>query len=238
MNRHLYSYLDYTKEPWGKLFYEVIWHQLPDMSGKNILDFGSGFGITASHFSQNNNVTAVEPSQDMINFGSSAGFRQICGGIEKLKQMPEKSFDFIICHNVLEYADDRCDIIGAFCRLLKDDGKISIVKHNKNGRIMQKAIFDYDVESVVKMLNNENLSSRKFGEIKIYNDSDLLDFSDDKLKISACFGVCTFYGLQNNDIKFSDKWFSDMLNLEMRVSQIDDFRNIAFYHHILLEKNQ
>lgn len=236
MNEHLYSYLDYTKQPWGKLFYEIIWSQMPDCSGKDILDFGSGFGITASHFSKYGKVTAVEPSQDMTVLGANSGFNQVIGGIEKLKEMPDNSFDLIICHNVFEYAENREEIIGEFCRLLRDDGRISIVKHNKNGRIMQKAVFDYEIESVLKMLNNENLISRKFGEIKIYDDKDLLSLADDKLEVEDCFGVCTFYGLQNNDIKFTDKWFSDMLSLELKVSKMDVFRNISFYHHLLLKK--
>ena len=48
------EYYQLTKQPWGKLFYETIWEQIDIVNGKtcNILDFGSGFGITAKHYSE------------------------------------------------------------------------------------------------------------------------------------------------------------------------------------------
>lgn len=235
-NKHLYSYLDYTKQPWGKLFYLLVWKQMPELHGKKILDFGSGFGITADYLSRDNNVVAIEPSRDMLSLGDkNSNFVQINGGAEELKRLDDKSFDCIVCHNVFEYAKDKDAILNEFVRLLKDDGFISIVKHNKAGRIMQKAIFDYDIKSVKTMLNNQNLTSQKFGEIRVYNDDELLI---NGLYTDECYGVCTFYGLQNNDIKFSKKWIDEMLDIELSVSQIDDFRNIAFFHHLILRKKK
>ena len=34
-NKSILSYLDYTKQPWGKLFYKIIWAQLPIILRKN-----------------------------------------------------------------------------------------------------------------------------------------------------------------------------------------------------------
>ena len=101
-NKKLYSYFDYVNEPWGRLFYLCTWKQLPELKGKKILDFGSGFGITAEHLSKDNEVIAVEPSEDMIKIGNkgNATFKQIIGGLEDLKQFADGTFDCIICHNV------------------------------------------------------------------------------------------------------------------------------------------
>lgn len=101
---------------------------------------------------------------------------------------------------------------------------------------MQKAIFDYDLNSVNTMLDNNNLKSENFGEINIYDDFSLEKYSDYKLKIEKILGICTFYGLQNNDIKSDPNWITDMKSLEMRVSEINKFRDIAFFHHIILKK--
>lgn len=218
-NQNLLSYLDYTKQPWGKLFYKIIFKQLPECKNKRILDFGSGFGITANHMAKSNRVTAVEPSDDMLTLGSYDEDITLYKNAEILSQLPDKSFDAIICHNVLEYTDNRREILRQFCSL-----------------VMQKAVFDYEIDSVKKMLNNENLTSVKFGEIRIYENKDLINDSDSKLKLDSCYGICTFYGLQNNNIKFCDSWINTMLDLELSVSQIEEFRNIAFYHHLILKK--
>lgn len=234
-NKKLYSYFDYVNEPWGRLFYLCTWKQLPELKGKKILDFGSGFGITAEHLSKDNEVIAVEPSEDMIKIGgkTKANFKQIISGLEALNQFADGTFDCIICHNVFEYVDDRNIFLTEFSRILKNDGFVSIVKHNKAGRIMQKAVFDYDIEAVKTLLNGGVNTSRNFGEIKTYEDTDLLV---DNLVIDKCYGICALYGLQNNDIKYKDGWQETMLDIETTVSEIEAFRSIAFFHHVILRK--
>lgn len=51
---------------WERLFKKIVWKQLGDLEGKKILDFGSGEGITANHFAKENNVTAIEPSEEKL----------------------------------------------------------------------------------------------------------------------------------------------------------------------------
>lgn len=233
-NKKLYSYFDYVNEPWGRLFYLCAWKQLPELKGKKVLDFGSGFGITAEHLSKDNDVIAVEPSEDMIKIGCNANatYNQIVGGFEELKQFADETFDCIICHNVFEYVEDRNVILAEFSRILKKDGFVSIVKHNKAGRIMQKAVFDYDIEAVKALLNGGVNISRNFGEIKTYEDDAL---SLNNFVIEKCYGICAFYGLQDNKIKYKSDWLATMLDIELTVSEREDFRNIAFFHHLILK---
>ena len=66
MDNKLKNYHENTEKPWSKLFYKMVWYQLGNQSSKNILDFGSGFGITANHLAANNTVTAIEPNIEMI----------------------------------------------------------------------------------------------------------------------------------------------------------------------------
>ena len=71
---------------WEKLAKVIIWNQIEELKGKTILDFGSGTGITADHFAANNQVTAIEPSKDMLaNQVNANCYRQIVGSTEKLK---------------------------------------------------------------------------------------------------------------------------------------------------------
>lgn len=57
------------------------------------------------------------------------------------------------------------------------------------------------------------------------------------LKTESVFGIRTFWDLQQNqDRHGSEDWQEKMANLEMRVSQIDEYRDIAFFHHLILRK--
>lgn len=45
---------------WERLFKRIVWKQLGEIRGKQILDFGSGEGITANYLAENNNVITIE----------------------------------------------------------------------------------------------------------------------------------------------------------------------------------
>lgn len=233
---NIQGYLEYVRAPWGKLFYKLAWHNI-ECKGKRILDFGSGFGITADHFAEYNNVTAVEPNEEMLKHRfADNNYEQIAGGIETLKDIPSRAFDVILCHNVMEYLNDREELLSEFSRLLKEDGFISVIKHNRAGKIMQKAVFEYDIDTALKLLENGNAESVNFGTINEYDDHKLEEYCKGILKIHKVYGLRIFYALQRNELKTNDEWFSDMYALECRAEEIPEFRDVAFFHHIILRQ--
>lgn len=103
MNQELKKYYNNLQKPWSQLFYEIVNHQLSFINNRDILDFGSGFGILSDALAQNNRVTAIEPNEDMINNRiQNNKYIQITGGLPELKKLADNSFDVIIFHNVLE----------------------------------------------------------------------------------------------------------------------------------------
>ena len=231
------GYFDTVNAPWGKIFYELAWHHL-EFEGKRILDFGSGFGLTANHLAKKNDVVAVEPNEEMLEYRVCENeYEQIVGSIESLKSMPDNSFDVIVCHNVLEYMNNREEVLAELSRLLKDDGMISIIKHNKAGKIMQKVVFEYNVEDALKLLENENVASVNFGVIDEYENGALETYSKGKLKIENVYGLRMFYALQRNELKTDEAWLSNMFEIECKAEQLPEFRDIAFFHHVILKPN-
>ena len=53
--------------PWEKLLKQMVWRQLGDLHDCRMLDFGSGSGITASHYARYNAVLAIETSEEAVN---------------------------------------------------------------------------------------------------------------------------------------------------------------------------
>ena len=129
----LEHYRNMLKQPWGKIQYEITFAQLAHLEGKKILDFGSGFGLVSEFLSRKNQVTSVEPNEEMLYANSSTSYEKLWGSIDQLARFTDKSFDLVLCHNVLEYIDpnDRKDYLLEFKRILKDEGLISIIKHNQ-----------------------------------------------------------------------------------------------------------
>lgn len=222
---------------WERLFKKIIWQQMGDISGKKILDFGSGEGITANHFACKNDVTAVEPSEDMLaNAWKDNEYLQLIGDVRTLSQFEDDAFDVVICHNVLEYIDDKETVIKELTRVLKKDGCLSIAKHNRAGRVMQMAVLLDDIEQANALLDGENGTASKFGTIRYYEDDDITKWSPN-LSVSDVYGIRTFWDLQQNQDKHGDEeWQKRMVQLEMRISQIPEYRDVSFFHHIFFQK--
>lgn len=224
--------------PWEKLLKRIVWLQLGELKGKKILDFGSGFGVTADRYARDNQVTAIEPSEESVRQRwKENAYEQIVGGLEELKKLEDESFDVIFCHNVLEYAAEREQIIKQLYRLLKRDGMLSVVKHNRAGRIMLETVLHNNFESANALLDGADAVASKFGTIRYYEDPDVVRWSDNGLSVQKVYGIRTFWDLQQNqEIENDTAWQEKMIQIEMRVSEVEAFRAVAFFHHILLGK--
>ena len=60
-----------------------------------------------------------------------------------------------------------------------------------------------------------------------------------RLKLVDSYGSRTFWDLQQKQEKHDqEEWQERMIQLEMRVSQMDDYRRIAFFHHLVFTKEE
>ncbi|MBW9152185.1 class I SAM-dependent methyltransferase [Clostridium estertheticum] len=241
MNNDFKSYLENVKKPWGVMFYRVVWEQLSQITNSKILDFGSGLGITANHLAKNNEVVAIEPNADMVEMRiCENNYKQMIGDIDQLKQQEDSSFDLVVCHNVLEYAENPKEIFREFYRVLRPNGIISMVKHNHAGRIMSKVIFENDMDEAIRLLNGGVSNVANFGQVNYYNINDIRGWIGElDINIEKVLGIRTFFALHpNNEIRYDPIWQEKMFEVEMMVSDIEDYINISFYNHVLLKKTR
>lgn len=239
MTNDLKTYLENLNSPWSTLFYRVVWEQLSQITNSKILDFGSGLGITANHLAKSNDVFAIEPNAEMIEKRMCENnYQQIIGDIEQLKQQEDNSFDVVVCHNVLEYVKEQKDIFREFYRILKPNGIISIVKHNHLGKIMEKVVYENNVDEALYLLNGGTVSMPEFGQVNYYDINDILEWvSDMNVNIEKVLGVKTFWALQqNHELKNQPDWEEKMFEIEMKVCNIDKYINISYFNHVLLKK--
>ena len=222
---------------WERLLKKIVWAQLGNIQGMYILDFGSGEGVTANHLAKHNRVVAIEPSEKMLDGRwTDFAYTQIQGDVSNLLDFEDNTFDMVICHNVLEYIEDKKAVLAQLYRILKPNGMLSVVKHNRAGRVMQMAVLLDDFEKANALLDGLDSTASKFGTIRYYENESVSEWIPG-LKLSAFFGIRTFWDLQQNQEKHdSEAWQSKMMQLEMRVSQMDAYREIAFFHHLLYTK--
>ncbi len=222
---------------WELLQKKMTWEQLKFIHNKKVLDFGSGNGMTADHFAIDNDVIAIEPDEKMLQDRFTENdYIQINADMGELKNFEDESFDVILCHNVFEYAGEREKIIKEFSRILKTNGYLSILKHNKAGRVMQMVVLLNNFEHANELLEGKNGRAQQFGTINYYEDREIIEWSD-KFKIERIRGVRTFWALQQNQEIHKDKtWQDQMLQMELKVSELEEYKAIASFHHVILRK--
>ncbi|MBX4262863.1 methyltransferase domain-containing protein (plasmid) [Clostridium estertheticum] len=238
LNEYLQNFKNKIKSPNIVMLYKLKWAQLErhiETKNLKILDFGSGFGTTANYLAKNNEVIAIDPNSDMVEERECENkYSQIIGKFEKLNDFDDNTFDVIICHNVLEFASERAEIVKEFSRILKSGGVLSIVKNNNDGRIMSKAIAN-DIDGAVDLLEGGHISNT-FGKVFVYNPEELTKWGCN-LKIEKILSLQTFFGLQRNEnIKLEPQWMDKVFDIEMKVSDLEPYKSVSLFNHVLLRK--
>ena len=236
MVANIQAYLENLQQPWGQLYYDILFEQLQDIKGKRVLDFGSGFGLVANHLAKENQVLAVEPNQEMVALRvQDHPYQQLVGSLDQLASLEDASFEVILCHNVLEYVEDRKAILKEFTRLLKPGGLLSIVKHNEVGRVLQTVVFENETRKALALLAGQDLETHSMGLAQAY-DLDVA-VEDLALEVKDYQGIRVFYGLQDNRFKGQEGWRESMLQMELAVCQEPPYRDMAFFQHYWLTRS-
>ena len=230
------QYKQMLEQPWGKIQYEITFAQLVHLKNKKILDFGSGLGLVSQFLSENNEVVAIEPEKEMLFAYPNHTYEKILGSLEQVKKFEAESFDIVLCHNVLEYIEEnnRENYLSELKRVLKQDGKLSIIKHNQVGKIMQAVVFSNDVDQALDLLKGNEFRSVSFNSGITYTIDKLLEIS--KMKLDKYQAIRTFYSLQMNEVKIQDKWIEKMTEMELAVCDLYPYKDISFLQHVWLMK--
>ena len=101
---------------------------------------------------------------------------------------------------------------------------------------MHKAVFEYNIDEVMALLNGENSISQNFGTINEYEIEDLKDCFAERFVLDKVSGIRTFFGIQPNSFKSEPDWGEKMFMLECAVESDAAFTNVAFFQHLLLKK--
>ncbi|WP_100523516.1 class I SAM-dependent methyltransferase [Mycobacteroides abscessus] len=92
----------------------------------------------------------------------------IQGQIENVEELLKgKTFDWIICHNVLGYLEQPEKALEKLCSLLNPRGCISIITHNPVAKVLKKAIVEMDFSRAKEMINKEKEFNTLIGALMV-----------------------------------------------------------------------
>lgn len=241
-NAENYFYM-VEQTPWGKLFYDIVFAQLTEHTTTHlkILDFGSGLGKTANHYAKHHQVYAYEPDLDILEYAyTDHDYLQLTMDFTAFMRYltdHKLSFDLILCHNVLDYIENQEEVILSLSKCLTSKGKLSVIKHQELGHLVNDAVFNDDPQLVLKKLDGLPTQT-SFGKINYCTQEELSQWlSTDSIDLIDVMGIRNFYALsQNNQIKYTENWYKNMLELELRVCKDATFIPLAFFNHLIFQK--
>jgi S-adenosylmethionine-dependent methyltransferase len=166
------KYAVYLDTPEGRLRSDLAFANLQDFLAlqdkKSLfaLDLGSGPGVTAIRLARLGiHVTMLDSSPAMLELAQRAAREAGVSGKVVLQHgdaaqsdhlLPPRSFDLILCHNILEYCDDVPAVLRSAVLLLRDSSAIlSVLVRNQAGDVLKAAIQAGDLAAAEKGLTAE-----------------------------------------------------------------------------------
>ena len=186
------KYAAYLETPGGRLRSDLAFANLHDFLPQQAeqplraLDLGCGTGATAIRLARLGiHVTGVDCSAAMLDIAQREALEGGVAGKIVLKHgeaaqlaslFPARSFDVILCHNILEYVDDPGAVLRDAARALRGSSAIvSVLVRTQAGEVLKAAIRAGDLDEA------ENGLMAEWGEESLYGGRVRL-FSNDSMQ--------------------------------------------------------
>jgi S-adenosylmethionine-dependent methyltransferase len=185
------QYAVYLETPEGRLRSDLAFANLQDFLPSQAqpslcaLDLGCGTGAVAVRMARLGiHVTLLDSSPAMLDIAKRAA--REAGVMDKVvlqhgdaaqlaNLFPTRSFDVIVCHNILEYFDDPAAVLRGAASALRDSSAIlSVLVRNQAGEVLKAAIQAGDLAAAEHGLTAEwGQDSLYGGRVRLFTSAGL-----------------------------------------------------------------
>ena len=245
-------YAAYLETPEGLLRSDLAFANLqeflPAATGGNslrALDLGCGTGSAAVRLARLGvDVTLLDSSPTMLELaeraiveaGASENTTVKYGDAARLADIFQaRSFDIILCHNLLDYVDDPGDVLRGAVRLMRDSSAIlSVLVRSQAGEVLKAALRNGDLAAAEHTLTAEwGEESLYGGGVRLFTQATLEAILEDaSLTITAQRGVRVVADYLPAEISRSAE-YERIFALERKLGDRREFFGIARYMHCL-----
>jgi S-adenosylmethionine-dependent methyltransferase len=243
------KYAAYLKTPAGRLRSELAWENvrrfLPrNASKRRALDLGGGTGFASVQLARMGyEVVLLDGSEEMLRIarqkaeaGSVAARISFChADTDQLSELFDaESFDVVVCHNLLEYAEHPSATVNDIAHVLRKDAMLSLLVRNRAGEVLKEAIKSHDWKLATGNLTAETVVDSLYGEsVRVFAPAEVRDLlAQANLEVVAEHGVRVFFdylGLEN----LADAAYSQVFELESALGARPEFVAIARYLQVI-----
>jgi S-adenosylmethionine-dependent methyltransferase len=211
----------------------------------NVVDVGGGTGGFAVPLAEaGNTVTVVDPSPDalaaLLRRAADAGVadrvRGLQGDADSLASLVSPGeADLVLCHAVLEVADDPSIVAAALARVLRPAGAASVLVANRTAAVLGRAIAgQFDVAEQLLTFGADRLAGRGsiLRRFDVEGATDLLTGAG--LTVEQVHGVRVVADLVPDMLADADP--EGLAGFELTASGQPPYRDIATQLHLLARR--
>jgi S-adenosylmethionine-dependent methyltransferase len=251
------DYAAYLETAEGRLRTDLVFANLQEFlrtsqteQTLHALDVGSGTGAVAARLAQLGfHVTQLDSSEEMLDIARRTAVE--AGVMDRVTFMHGDAgqltdlfgaiaFDVILCHNLLEYADDPALVLRGAARTLRGNSAIlSIVVRNQTGEVFKAAIQAGDLTAAETNLNAEwGFESLYGGRVRLFTSAGLRAMlTSESLELIAERGVRVVADYLPPNISRTAQ-YERIFELERKLSARPEVAAIARYVHCLARRKE
>ncbi len=249
----------YNREPLGRVRHEVTWRNLaphlPDArdaeDAPRVLDVGGGSGEMALRLARRGyRVWLVDYASAMLDQARHAAESmpedararldiRLLSADQAGEAFAPDFFTVILCHTMLEYLPSPSGTLRALVRLLREGGLLSLSFVNRHAEVLRQVWMREDPAGAMLGLEGRAFEAGLFGITgQAYTAEEVRAWLPPLgLTVTAVYGVRAFAD-QVSPERLADPAFMDtLLRLESAAAQLDPYRQIARYVHLLCRKD-
>ena len=246
------AYAGYMKTTEGRLRLDIAWANVRDAvkgidneTSPRALDVGGGTGALAVRLAREGwRVAVADSSAAMLALvAETAGAEDIAGRIEThltdASEIAElfhtRSFELVICHNVLEYVADPAKIFHAMRAVARPRGLISVLVRNRAGEAMRAALKAHDLDEAAHALEAEWVRESLYGgPARLFEPDDLRALAADAvLNVVTERGVRVLADYLPAKLSDTADKYARLLDFELKLGARPDFAATARYIQLI-----
>lgn len=246
------KYAAYLETPEGRLRLDLSFANLEEFlprtcskSSLRALDIGCGTGSNGLRLARLGlHVTLLDSSPAMLDIAKQAAEKKGIGGNIELKHgdadqvarlLDARSFDVILCHNILEFVEEPGTVLRGAARALRDSSAIlSVLVRNQAGEVLKAALLAGDLAAAEHNLTAQWGDEALYGgRVRLFTPDGLHALLEPaSLSVIAERGVRVMSDYLPAQVSRTAE-YEKILDLERKLGMRPEFAAVSRYTHCL-----